>query len=111
MNTTRQNKVGRLIQKDLSTVFIELTRTHFHGKMISVSGVLVTADFSFANVYISIFPSKYKDEILEQITSMQKYIKNEVAKKVRNQLRKMQELRFFIDDSLDQAEKIKKLLK
>ena len=111
MNTIRQNKVGKLIQSDLSTVFMELTKTNFQGKMISVSGVLVTPDFSFANVYVSIFPSKNNEEVLEQIKSKQKYIKHQVAQKVRNQLRKMPELRFFIDDSLDQAEKIEKLLK
>ena len=110
MSSTRQNKVARLIQKDLSTVFMEMTREKFQGKMVTVTVVRVTPDFSFANVFLSIFPSKDIEETLQLIKDEAKTIRYKVAQKVKNQLRQMPELRFYIDDSLEYADKIDKLL-
>ena len=110
MDITRQNKVSRLIQKDLSSIFMELNREHFQGKMISVTVVRVTADFSFANVYLSIFPSNNIQEILEKIEARNKQIRHILSQKVKSQLRKVPELRFFLDDSIDYANKIDELL-
>ena len=111
MSSTRQNKIARLIQKDLSQIIMTLNREYFQGKMISVTVVRYTPDFSLANVYLSIFPSDNAEDILKEIEIHNKMIRHKVAQKVKNQLRKMPELRFFIDDSLEYAEKIDKLLK
>jgi ribosome-binding factor A len=110
METTRQSKIARLLQKELSEIFRRQT-TMLHGVLISVSAVRVSPDLSIAKVYLSIFPSEKSEELLENIRSNAKTIRHEVAQIVRFQLRKMPELTFFIDDSLDYIEKIDSLLK
>lgn len=110
MDTTRQNKINRLLQKELSDVFLLQTKA-MHGVMISVSQVRVSPDLSIARAYLSIFPSEKADQLIKNIQENTKSIRHEVAAKVRFQLRKMPELTFFIDDSLDYAENIDALLK
>ncbi len=109
--TTRQNKVARLLQKELSTIFLDLTREYFQGKMLSVTVVRVTPDFSEAKVYLSIFPDNGATEVLQEIQAKSKFIRHKLAQIISKQLRKTPELRFFIDDSLDYANKIEELLK
>ena len=110
METTRQSKIGRLLQKDLSDIFLNETRKT-HGTLISVSVVRVSPDLSVAKVYLSIFPSEKSEEILESIRASAKTIRYELSQKVRFQLRKTPELMFFLDDSLDYIENIDTLLK
>jgi len=110
METTRQNKINRLIQKELSDVFLLQTKA-MHGILVSVSQVRVSPDLSFARVYLSIFPSEKGEELVKNIRENARAIRYEVAGRVRFQLRKMPELTFFLDDSLDYAEKIDALLK
>lgn len=110
METTRQNKIGRLLQKELSEIFLVETRK-MPGIMVSVSVVRVTSDLSIARAYLSIFPTERSAEILKSIQDTAKSIRHELAQRVRFQLRKMPELHFYIDDSLDYAEKIEELLK
>jgi len=110
MDTTRQNKINRLLQKELSDVFLLQTKA-MHGVMISVSQVRVSPDLSVARAYLSIFPSEKADQIIKSIQESTKTIRHEIAARVRFQLRKMPELTFFIDDSLDYAENIDALLK
>lgn len=110
METTRQNKIARLLQKELSEVFLSETRK-MPGVMVSVSVVRVSPDLSVARAYLSIFPSGKADEMLKSIQGSARQIRYEMAQRVRFQLRKMPELSFFIDDSLDYAERIDELLK
>ncbi len=110
METTRQNKISRLLQKELSEIFLAETRK-MSGVMVSVSVVRVTSDLSIARAYLSIFPAGRSVEILKSIQDNSKSIRHELAQRVRFQLRKMPELHFHIDDSLDYAEKIEELLK
>ena len=110
METTRQSKISRLLQKDLSDIFLNETRKT-HGTLISVSVVRVSPDLSVAKVYLSIFPSEKSEEILESIRASAKTIRYELSQKVRFQLRKTPELMFFLDDSLDYIEYIDTLLK
>ena len=110
METTRQNKINRLIQKELSEVFLLQTKA-MHGILVSVSQVRVSPDLSVARVYLSIFPSEKGEELIKNIQGSTREIRYEVAGRVRFQLRKMPELNFFLDDSLDYAEKIDALLK
>ena len=110
METTRQNKVARLIQKDLSTIFQEETRKT-RGVLVSVSAVRVSPDLSVAKAYLSIFPSERAKELLGNIELNQKSIRYALGQRVRNQLRIVPELRFFIDDSLDYIDRIDELLK
>ncbi|MFQ7040803.1 MAG: 30S ribosome-binding factor RbfA [Barnesiella sp.] len=110
METTRQSKISRLLQKDLSDIFLNETRKT-HGTLISVSVVRVSPDLSVAKVYLSIFPSEKSEEILESIRASAKTIRYELSQKVRFQLRKTPELMFFLADSLDYIENIDTLLK
>ncbi len=109
METTRQNKIARLLQKELSEIFRTQTQM-MKGTLVSVSVVRVSPDLSTARAYLSIFPSEKSKELLDAINQNSKNIRYEVAQKVRFQLRRMPELSFFIDDSLDYLEKIDKLL-
>jgi len=108
--TTRQNKVARLIQKELSKIFLDLTREYFQGKMLSVTVVRVTPDFAEAKVYLSIFPDDGAEEVLKEIKIHTKLIKHKLAQIISKQLRRTPELHFFIDDSLEYAQRIEELL-
>lgn len=109
MESTRQAKISRLLQKELSEIFRQQT-AKTHGTIVSVSIVRVSPDLSVAKVYLSIFPSDKSQEVLESIKRSAKTIRYELAQKVRFQLRKTPELTFFIDDSLDYAANIDRLL-
>jgi ribosome-binding factor A len=110
MESTRQKKVSRLLQKELGSIFQRMTN-ELGGKMITVTTVRISPDLSVAKVYLSIFPKKdEEDKTLKQIKNMTPQIRNELGKKVRNQLRIIPELNFFEDDSLDYIENIENLL-
>lgn len=110
METTRQAKIARLLQKELSEIFRQQT-AKTHGVIISVSAVRVSPDLSTARAYLSVFPSEKGAEMLESINYSAKTIRYELAQKVRYQLRKTPELTFYLDDSLDYLENIDNLLK
>ena len=110
MQETRQNRIARLLQKELSLIFQSQTRA-MHGVMVSVTRCRVSPDLSILTVYLSVFPSEKADEILRNITANEKTIRYELGTRVRNQLRIIPELRFFVDDSLDYIERIDELLK
>lgn len=109
MESTRQAKISRLLQKELSEIFRQQT-AKTNGVIVSVSGVRVSPDLSIAKVYLSIFPPEKSQEIMANIEASNKTVRYELAEKVRFQLRKVPELQFYIDDSLDYAENIDKLL-
>ena len=109
MDTTRQAKIARLLQKELSEIFRQQT-AKTHGVIISVSAVRVTPDLSIARAYLSVFPSTNAQEIMNNINLSAKTIRYELAQKVRFQLRKTPELQFYLDDSLDYIENIDHLL-
>ena len=110
MQETRQNKVARLLQKELSLIFQSQTRM-MHGVMVSVTRAKVSPDLSICTAYLSIFPSEKAEELIQNITKNEKQIRYELGTRVRYQLRIIPELRFFIDDSLDYIERIDSLLK
>ncbi len=110
MESTRQAKIARLLQKEMSELFRRQTAA-MGGVLVSVSAVRVSPDLSVARGYLSIFPSEKAKDILENINRSAKSIRYELAKVLRYQLRKMPELTFFIDDSLDYIEHIDSLLR
>ena len=110
METTRQNKISRLIQKELSEIFLLQTKS-MNGVVVSVSAVRISPDMSIARVYLSVFPSERSQEIVKNINDNMKSIRYELGTRVRHQLRVIPELKFFVDDSLDYAERIDELLK
>ena len=109
METKRQAKIARLIQKELSEIFRKQTSA-LGGVIVSVSAVRVTPDLSIAKAYLSIFPSDKSKEILENINRQAKTVRYELAQNVKEVLRKCPELQFYLDDSLDYIENIDRLL-
>ncbi|NVK52244.1 MAG: 30S ribosome-binding factor RbfA [Flavobacteriaceae bacterium] len=109
--TNRQKKIARVIQRDLVDVLQKAAQDGMQGTIISVSKVTVTTDLSIAKVYLSIFPSEKRDELIQGIQSNTSLIRHELAKRTKNQLRRMPELTFYGDDSLDYIENIDKSLR
>lgn len=110
--SNRQKKIASVLQKDLVDVLQNAaTQGGMQGVIISVSKVNVTVDLSIAKVYLSIFPNDKAPELLEGIKENAPLIKHEIAKRTRNQLRRMPELLFFIDDSLEYIDQIECSLK
>jgi len=107
METNRQKKIGGVLQKDLVDILQgEVRKNGVTNLMISVSKVSVTTDLSVATVHLSIFPQDKAKETLVAIQTNSKLIKHDLSQRVRLQLRKVPNLVFFIDDSLDYIEKI-----
>ena len=110
METTRQQKIERLIQKELSDMLQRQTQ-QVPGVLVSVSRVRISPDLSVCRGYLSVFPSERGEEIVANINANVKSVRFELGKRVRHQLRIIPELKFFIDDSLDYIEHIDELLK
>ena len=108
----RQKKIGSVLQRDLVDVLQKAaTQGGMQGILISVSKVKVTVDLSVAKVYLSIFPNDKAKELIVGIRSNAPLIKHELAQRTRNQLRRMPQLEFFVDDSLEYIDKIDQSLK
>ena len=110
METTRQNKIARLIQKELSDIFQRQT-SQMRGVIVSVSACRISPDLSVCRVYLSVFPSERADELVNNINANGRSVRFELGKRVGKQLRIIPELKFFIDDSLDYGDHIDELLK
>lgn len=111
MSTTRQNKIERLLQRDLGDIFQKGTSSLFKNKMITVTQVRISPDLSVARVYVSLFPVEDKKEFINYINSIEGQIRFDLGKRVRHQLRKIPKLTFFVDDSLDYIDNLEKLIK
>lgn len=109
MEGKRQAKIARLLQRELSEIFRRQTAA-MGNVIVSVSAVRVTPDLSIAKVYLSIFPPEKSNEILENIKCQSKTCRYELAQAVKQTLRKCPDLQFYLDDSLDYAENIDRLL-
>lgn len=107
METNRQKKIGSVLQNDLVDILQgEIRKNGIANLVISVSKVSVTSDLGVARVYLSVFPQDRAQEILEAVKSNMPLIKHDLAQRVKMQLRKVPNLSFYIDDSLDYIEKI-----
>ncbi len=111
METTRQKKIAGVLQKDLVDILQSAAKEGMKGVIISVTRVNVTSDLSQAKVYLSVFPSEKRDALVEGIRANTIMIRHELALRTRNQLRRMPNLEFIGDDSLDYIEAIDDALK
>ena len=111
MDTTRQNKVSRLLQKELADIFQRESRNLFDGAFITVTQVRVSPDLSSAKIYVSLFLVKDTGVLLKKIKETYPEIRKLLGIRIKKQLRIVPALDFFIDDSMDYAEKIDRLLK
>ena len=110
MDSKRQNKIARLLQKELGNIFLIQAKSMKH-IIITVTEVRVSADLRVAKAYLSVFPSERGQEIIQHVTDNVRSIRYELGTRVRFQLRIIPELKFFLDESLDKLEHIDELLK
>jgi ribosome-binding factor A len=108
--STRQNKLSRLIQREMADILLQLNRSKYQGKLITVSIVRVTKAASIARIYLSIYPSEFAQKILSEIVMNGKAIRGELGRRIGKSVRIVPELEFYIDDSLDYIEHIDDLL-
>lgn len=111
MDSLRQNKVNSLLLRELAEIFRMEARTLLPGGLITVSAVRVSPDLGLAKVYLSLFPVKDKKSVLETIRDNGHRVRGQLGQRMGQQMRVVPELQFYIDDSLDRAEEIDKLLK
>jgi len=110
VETTRQQKVARQIQKDISELFLKECAEHVRGAMVSVTKVRISPDLALAKVYVSVFPFDKAETILQTLQHNVSQIRKALGIRVRSQLRIVPELSFYIDDSLEYVENIDRLL-
>ncbi len=112
MESNRQKKIASVLQNDLANILQSAIRDAGHsGILISVSKVQVTVDLSIAKVYVSVFPAQHAFKVVAEINEVKSNIKHQTAQLTKHQLRRMPELTFFNDDSLEYIEKIDKAVK
>lgn len=109
--STRQQKVSRQLQRDLSEIIRSRGMAAFGGAMVTVSEVRISPDLSIAKVYVSIFPSAKQDEVMKMLEEDKRRLRGELGRQVAKQLRIVPELDFYLDTTLDYAEHIEELLK
>jgi len=110
METTRQEKISRMLQKELGELFLLYAR-ELQGTLITVTSVRISPDLGIAHTHLSVFPSNKANAVLAKVTEDIKSIRFDLGKRVRHQLRIVPSLYFHVDDSLDYLENIDKLLK
>jgi len=111
MDSTRQQKFSRLIQKEIGEQFQKDGYNYYGKAFVTVMGAKVSPDLGVAKIYLSIFGVKDTQAVLTQIESHTKEIRRKLGASIRHQARIIPELKFFLDDSLDYVDKIEKLLK
>ena len=111
MSTIRQQKFESLIQEEFGKLFREEARTVCLGAMVTVTGVRVAPDLSFAKIYLSIFGVPDRQAVFKNIGANKLHLRYEIGKRLGKSLRRIPEFAYVIDDSLDYSEKIDKLLK
>ena len=111
MESIRQQKVARLLQKEVGEIFTKKEISLANDMMISVTQVRVTPDLGLAKVYLSLFPTEDKKGVIEKIRAQSSEVRYALGKRVGKQLRHTPELHFYLDDSFDYAEKIDNLLR
>ena len=110
MDSKRQQKFARLIQKDLGDIFQKETRDLFEGAFITVTEVKVSPDLGIARVYLSFMLAKNKTMLLESIQDQGKTIRQRLASRIRHQVRVIPELHFYLDETADYAARMDALI-
>lgn len=110
MDSIRQNKIARLLQKEIGDIFQKEGKNYTSGKMITVTVIRISPDLSYAKIYISVFPSAKSEELIASLNHNARSIRHFLAQRIRFQMRKVPEIVFFQDDSHDYAQRIDDLL-
>ena len=109
--STRQQKVGKQLQKDLAEIIQHQGMAMYGGAMLSVTAVRISPDLALAKVWLSVFPSNKATEVMKKVEHHSRAIRGELGKRIAKQMRIVPELAFYIDNSLDYVERIDELLK
>ena len=111
METTRQQKITKQIQKDIAEIFQKEGAAIVRGSLVTVTAVRVSPDFGYAKIYVSIFPFERNERVMGEIERNNWFIRRALGQRIRNQLKNIPELQFFLDDSLEYIEGIDRALK
>ena len=111
METTRQQKIAKQIQKDMAEIFQKEGAHIVQGSLVTVTTVRVSPDFGYAKIYLSIFPFEHSQMLMERIEGQNWFLRRALGQRIRNQLKSIPELQFFLDDSLEYIEHIDEALK
>ena len=110
MASQRQEKLGRLIQRDLSDIFQKEGPSLFHGAFVTITVVRMTPDLGLAKVYLSILAHPSPQKLVDEVNNQKTQLRYDLSKKLKNQMRKMPELSFYLDDSAEEASKIDQII-
>ena len=111
MENTRQQKVAKQIQKDIADIFQREGAHLVRGLLVTVTTVRVSPDFGYAKIYVSVFPFEQHKALLATLEENNWFIRRQLGQRIRNQLKSVPELQFFLDDSLEYIEQIDEALK
>ena len=111
METTRQQKIARQIQKDVAEIFQKEGAPIVRGSLVTVTAVRVSPDFAYAKIYVSIFPFERSGEVMQALEHNIRLVRGALGQRIRNQLKNVPEIQFFLDDSLEYIEHIEEALK
>ncbi len=110
METTRQQKIAKQIQKDVAEIFQKEGAAIVRGSLVTVTSVRVSPDFGYAKIYVSIFPFDQNEKIMQELVKQNWFIRRALGQRIRNQVKNVPEIQFFLDDSLEYIEGIDKAL-
>lgn len=110
METTRQQKIARQIQRDVAEIFRKEAAPALLGTLVTVTAVRVSPDFG-AKIYVSVFPFERSGEVMSSLEASTRLVRGALGQRIRNQLRNVPEIQFFLDDSLEYVEQIDRALR
>ena len=111
MENTRQNKIAKLLEHDLANIFQHIAQDKFKGTLISITKINVTSDLGIARINFSVFPTNNAPVVLDYFNENTAVIRGELGNKIKNQLRRVPVLSYYLDDTLDYIDNIDRLLK
>ena len=111
METTRQQKLAKQIQRDMAEIFQKEGAAVVRGSLVTVTAVRVSPDFGYAKIYVSIFPFERSAAVMQEIDRNNKFVRHALGQRIRNQVKNVPEIQFFLDDSLEYIDHIEQALK
>lgn len=111
MENNRQHKIAKQIQRDMAEIFQKEGAAIVRGTMVTVTEVRMSPDLGYAKIYLSIFPFERSAAIMEAVEAQNRFLRGELGRRIRNQLKNVPELQFFLDDSLEYIDRIDRTLK
>ncbi|MDE7305114.1 MAG: 30S ribosome-binding factor RbfA [Alistipes sp.] len=111
MENTRQQKIAKQIQKDVAEIFQKEGAAIVRGSLVTVTAVRVSPDFGYAKIYVSIFPFERSQELMKELEQNSWFVRRALGQRIRNQLKNVPEIQFFLDDSLEYIDQIDQALK